>query len=153
MTEPSKAMRQVLWASVRGLKVTRTDLTAEGDAIVLNAGVAELAGFLAHEKVEVLNATTGARFSTMVAVSQRLPGMVEVSGPAAHFVSVGDRLVVSSWAWMKEKAAAKNQPRWLVVDERNQVVVIAPSAKAPGAAPVARALTPSRVRPKKVSAE
>lgn len=124
MTEPSKAMRQVLLASVQGLTLTLVDL-AGIDAIVLDAGVVASAGLLANEKVEVLNATTGARFSTMVAVSRKAPGAVELTGPAAHFGSPGDRLVVSAWAWLKEKAAGKSQPRWVRVDERNRVVPVA----------------------------
>lgn len=121
MAEPSKTMRQVLLASVQGLRVTRADLTG-ADAIVLDAGVVATAGLLPNEKVEVLNGSTGARFSTSLSVSQKAPGAVEICGPAAHFAGVGDQLAVAAFAWLKEKAAARHAPRVVKVDERNRVV-------------------------------
>lgn len=121
MAEPSKAMRQVLLASVQGLTVTRVDL-AGADAIVLDPGVVATAGLLPNEKVEVLNVATGARFSTALSVSQKAPGAVEITGPAAHFAGVGDQLALVAFAWVKEKAAARQVPRVVKVDERNRVV-------------------------------
>jgi aspartate 1-decarboxylase len=121
MADSPKAMRQVLWASVQGLTVTRVDGTG-ADGLVLDAGVVASAGLLAHEKVEVLNASTGARFATALSVRQKETGVVELTGPAAHFAAVGDRLVVVAFAWLKEKAAARHVPRVVKVDERNRVV-------------------------------
>ena len=121
MAEPSKTMRQVLLASVQGLTVTRADL-AGADAIALDPGVVATAGLLPNEKVEVLNASTGARFSTALAVSQKALGAVELTGPAAHFAGVGDRLAVVAFAWLREKAAARHAPRVVKVDERNRVL-------------------------------
>lgn len=146
MAEPSKALRQVLLASVQSLTVTRSERTG-ADSVVVDPGIVASAGLLANEKVDVLNVTTGARFSTALAVSQKAPGGVEVLGPAAHFAAVGDVLVLSAWAWMKEKSASRHQPRMVLVDARNRVV--APAAKAgstraaPSPEPIA---TPGKAR-------
>lgn len=142
MAEPSKTMRQVLLASVQGLTVTRADL-AGADAIVLDPGVVATVGLLENEKVEVLNASTGARFSTALAVSQKAPGAVEITGPAAHFAGVGDRLAVVAFAWLKEKAAARHVPRLVKVDERNRVV---PAATGSSEHPAAGAGGPRKAR-------
>lgn len=125
MAEPSKALRQVLVASIQGLTVTRLE-AAGADALVLDAGVVAAAGLLPHEKIEVLNLTSGARFATSLGISRRAPGGVEVAGPAVHFAAVGDVLVVSAWAWMREKAATRHTPRLVAVDARNRVARAAP---------------------------
>jgi aspartate 1-decarboxylase len=120
MAEPSKSLRQVLVASVRGLTVTQLEWSG-ADALVLDAGVVAAAGLLPFEKVEVMNLTSGARFATCLVVGRSAPGGVAVSGPAAHFAAAGDVLVVSAWAWMREKAASRHQPRVVSVDARNRV--------------------------------
>lgn len=130
MAEPSKALRQVLLASLQSLTVTAVE--PEGpDALVVDAGVVATAGLFPHEKVDVLNATSDARFSTALAVSQKAPGGVVVSGPGAHFAAVGDVLAASAWAFLKEKAAARHQPRVVRVDAKNRVVPAAPPAPPP----------------------
>jgi len=132
MAEPSKTLRQVLLASISPLTVTRVDPSG-ADGVTVDAGVLATAGLLAGEKVDLLNGTSGARLSTVVRVSQKAPGAVEVGGPAAHFVSVGDTVSLCAWGWMKEKAAARHVERIVQVDGKNKV--LAPRAIGSSEAP------------------
>ncbi|MFO0599493.1 MAG: aspartate 1-decarboxylase [Myxococcaceae bacterium] len=116
---PMKATRLVLLSELRGLTVTRTSLDG-ADAVCLDQQLLAAAGFVEHEKVDVLVLTTGTRFACRLLASPT-QGEVALTGPAAHLVREGDALSLSAFGWMKGKAAQKHVPSVVQALEGNVV--------------------------------
>jgi aspartate 1-decarboxylase len=116
-------LRHFLLGKIHRCVVTRADVSYVG-SVTLDPLLIEAAGFLEHEKVDIYNVTTGARFATYVIPGERGEGEVGVNGAAAHLVAVGDLLIVASYGWLNEAEIAGHRPRAVFVDERNQVVEI-----------------------------
>lgn len=130
MSESPKTQRQVLLGTIHHAAVTRSD--AEGpDSLRLSSALAEAAGFLPNEKIELYDGTSGARLSLRLVLGEDV-GALEVSGPAAQLVQAGDQVTLSVFGWMREKSAARHEPRVVRVDALNRVVEPPPAPeKAP----------------------
>lgn len=110
----------MLLAEVRGLVVTRLDFDAS-DALSLDAAIAEAAGLLANEKVDVLVHSNGSRLACRLVLAEQNSGEVGVTGAAAHFIKPGDSISLASFGWMKAKAAAKHEPVLVTVKGENEL--------------------------------
>lgn len=114
-----KASRLMLLGAVHRLVVTHVDF-AGLDGLVLDAALAEAAGFLAHEKVELHDVSSGTRLACQLRLAERDSGRVETCGAVALLIKPGAQVSLASYGWMKPKAAAKHQPRIVNVDEENR---------------------------------
>ncbi|MFT3714237.1 MAG: aspartate 1-decarboxylase [Archangium sp.] len=112
-----KALRLMLLCEVRGLVVTRLEFE-DTDGLALDARVFEAAGFVENEKVDVLVTSNGTRFSCRLRAS-KTEGELAVTGASAYLLKPGDTVALSSFGWMKEKAALKHEPATLVVGVDN----------------------------------
>lgn len=101
--------------------VTQTELEYEG-SLTLDPDLAESAGLLAGERVQVLNLNSGGRFETYVILGERGSGTVCLNGPAARLGTPGDRVIVLAYAWMSAEEARGFEPNIVLVDEKNRVV-------------------------------
>jgi aspartate 1-decarboxylase len=119
MPETSKTLRQMLLGKIHRAVVTRADLDSVG-SITLDGELAEAAGFLPHEKIDIYDVTNGARLSTYVTLAERGSGEVGLNGAAAHLVRPGDLVILASYGWMKEKSARRHRPRIIHVDQENR---------------------------------
>jgi aspartate 1-decarboxylase len=116
-------LRHFLLGKIHRCVVTRADISYVG-SVTLDPLLIEAAGFLEHEKVDIYNVTTGARFATYVIPGERGSGEVGVNGAAAHLVSVGHLLIIASYGWLDENEIPQHRTRAVFVDDRNQVVEI-----------------------------
>ena len=116
-----KSMRHMLLAEVHRLTVTRADIDGP-NGITLDRALGEAAGFVEFEKIEVTNASNGARFSAALAFGEPGSGTVAVDGAAAHLARLSDIITLSSYGWLKEKRAPKHQPVRVSVDSDNAVL-------------------------------
>ena len=101
----NKATRLMLLGVVHRVVVTAIDFDAT-DAVVLDAALAEAAGFLEHEKLELTSPTNGSRFATNLRFGAT--GELAVHGAGAHHVKPGDTVDLAAYGWMKAKAASKH---------------------------------------------
>jgi aspartate 1-decarboxylase len=100
---------------------TGADLDYNG-SITVDPVLLDAAGILAHEQVDVLDITNGARLTTYAIPSKkRGGGEITINGAAAHLVKKGDLLIICAYARMKEKEAKKHQPKVILVDAKNQI--------------------------------
>ena len=118
MTDATKAMRLMLLGAIERAVVTSIELEGP-DGLQLDASLAEAAGFFEHEKLDVLDVTTGNRFACQVRFAKPESGDVGFTGASAHLVKPGELVSLASFGWMKAKAAAKHQPRIVTVDDEN----------------------------------
>jgi aspartate 1-decarboxylase len=112
---------KMMKAKLHRAAVTEADLHYEG-SISIDLDLLEAAGILPFEQVDVLNITTGARFTTYAIKAPRGSKTFGINGAAARLAQIGDRIIVVSYAEM-DAAEAKNwTPAVLVFDENNQLV-------------------------------
>jgi aspartate 1-decarboxylase len=71
-------------------------------------------GMIPNEKVQVLNLQNGERFETYTIKGERGSGVIGLNGPAAHKGSVGDILVIVSYAMVAIDQAEAFEPKILL---------------------------------------
>jgi aspartate 1-decarboxylase len=107
-------------------RVTEADLHYEG-SISIDRALLDAAGFVTHERVDVYNINTGARFSTYVIEAPAGSGVIGLNGAAARLALVGDAVIIAAYAQMSEAEAKSFNPRVVLVDEGNHVVAASAS--------------------------
>jgi aspartate 1-decarboxylase len=106
--------------------VTEADLHYEG-SISIDRSLAQAAGFLLNERVDIYNIDTGARFSTYVIDAPAGSGMIGLNGAAARLAMPGDKVIIVAYAQMDEAEARIHQPRVVLVDTANKQIAKLPT--------------------------
>lgn len=114
-------LRTMLWAKLHRVTVTGSCLDYEG-SIAICPRLLEAAGILPHERVEVYNVTTGARFATYAILGAL--GEVLVNGAAARLAMPGDTLIVAAYAQLAPEELASHRPRVVLVGPGNAIAEV-----------------------------
>ncbi|WOH63983.1 aspartate 1-decarboxylase [Bradyrhizobium sp. BWA-3-5] len=101
--------------------VTEADLHYEG-SISIDRTLLDAAGFLVHERVEIYNIETGARFATYVIEAPNGSGTIGLNGAAARLAMIGDRVIIVAYASFDEAEAKFFSPRVVLVDPENRIL-------------------------------
>jgi aspartate 1-decarboxylase len=104
---------EVLKSKIHRVHVTEANLDYMG-SITIDEDYMDAANLIPNEKVHVLNLTNGERFETYTILGERGTGIIGINGPAAHKVTVGDIVVVVSYAMVEFEEARKMQPSVLL---------------------------------------
>ncbi len=113
-------MIEVLKSKLHCVKVTEANLNYMG-SITIDEDLMDAAGFIAGEKVQVMDNNNGERFETYVIKGERGSGCICLNGAAARKVQVGDVVIIISYAIMDFEEAKTFQPR-VVFPENNRIV-------------------------------
>ncbi len=128
-------MRRTMFKSkIHRATVTDADLDYPG-SVTVDPLLMAAADLLEHERVEIYDITNGERFATYVIPGEPGRGEMVLNGAAAHKVSVGDLVIVASYAEYEEDEARRHAPTVVLVDAANR---IAPPAARGASAPAAR---------------
>ena len=100
--------------------VTQADLNYEG-SITVDEALLEEANILPYEQVDVLNITSGARFTTYAITGKRGAGEICVNGAAARLVQKGDLVIICAFVQMEERKAKKHKPKIVLLGQGNRV--------------------------------
>ena len=111
---------EVLKSKIHRVKITEANLHYIG-SISIDEDLMDAANIIEHEKVQVLNIDNGERLATYVIKGTRGTGMICMNGPAARRVSVGDTVIVISYAIMDFEAAKKFKPSIIFPKEDNSL--------------------------------
>ncbi len=111
-------LRSFLRAKLHMATVTEANLFYEG-SISIDTELLEIAGILPYERVWISNMNNGERFDTYVIPAKKGSKMIGLNGPAAKKASVGDRIVIFSYGYIKEEEILKHEPKIIVLDEQN----------------------------------
>ena len=103
---------QVMKSKLHCVTVTQAELDYIG-SITIDEDLMDAANFIENEQVHILNKNNGARFITYIIKGQRGSGVICLNGPAAKLVSIGDVVIVISYAAMDFEAAKGFRP-WVV---------------------------------------
>ena len=106
-------------AKLHRATVTQADLEYEG-SIAIDRDLLDASSLLPHEQVDVLNITTGARFTTYVIEAPRGSRVVGVNGAAARLVQAGDKVIVVAYARLDAAEARAHQPTVVLCDDLNR---------------------------------
>src|SRR5258706_14232643 len=76
---------------------------------------------LPHEQVDVLNITTGARFTTYAIAAPRGSRVIGVNGAAARLVQTGDKVIIVAYCQMPAEEARNYAPTVVLLDDANLI--------------------------------
>ena len=111
----------MLKGKIHRATVTQAELNYVG-SITVDEALMEAAGIREYEKVAIVDVNNGARFETYVIAGQRGSGMICLNGAAARCVSVGDKIILMSYAQMTpEEVKNDYHPNVVFVDEQNHI--------------------------------
>ena len=113
-------LRTVLNGKIHRATVTGADLNYIG-SITIDETLLAAADMLPFERVQVVNITNGARLETYIIAGEAGSGTIQLNGAAAHLVSVGDLVIIMSYAQVPDAEARDWQPKVVLVDERNAI--------------------------------
>ncbi len=115
--------RTMVRAKIHRATVTAADLHYIG-SITIDSNLLEAADILPFERVQVVDVNNGNRFETYAIAGEAGSGTIQLNGAAAHLVSVGDLVIIMSYAQVEEPVPADWQPTVVLVDERNQITEV-----------------------------
>lgn len=107
-------------AKLHRATVTQADLDYEG-SIAIDADLLDASGILPHEQVDVLNITTGARFTTYAIVAPRGSKVIGVNGAAARLVQKHDKVIVVAYCQMEAEKARNYAPNVVLLGDGNAI--------------------------------
>jgi aspartate 1-decarboxylase len=107
-------------AKLHRATVTQADLEYEG-SIAIDKDLLEAAGIYPHEQVDVLNITTGSRFTTYAIEAPRGSRVVGVNGAAARLVQKGDKVIIVSYCQIDATEAGNYNPNVVLLDDHNEI--------------------------------
>ena len=107
-------------AKLHRATVTQADLEYEG-SIAIDRDWLEISGILPHEQVDVLNITTGARFTTYAIEAPRGSRVIGVNGAAARLVQKGDKVIVVAYGMLTAEEALSYAPTGVLLDDGNEI--------------------------------
>ncbi|HSQ22605.1 MAG TPA: aspartate 1-decarboxylase, partial [Coriobacteriia bacterium] len=97
-------IRRMLKSKIHRATLTDANVDYEG-SITIDAELMAAADIIEHEAVMVWDVTNGSRFETYAITGEPGSGVMCVNGAAAHLVSVGDLVIVATFADMADEAA------------------------------------------------
>lgn len=100
---------QVFKSKLHRVIVTEADLHYIG-SVTIDEDLMDAAGFIEHEKVQIVNVNNGERLETYIIKGKRGSGQICLNGPAARKVEVGDIIIIISYALMDFEAAKTFKP-------------------------------------------
>jgi aspartate 1-decarboxylase len=110
----------MLKAKLHRATVTQADLDYEG-SISIDRDLLELSGILPHEQVDVLNISTGARFTTYAIEAPPGSRVIGVNGAAARLVQAGDKVIVVAYCQIDAAEARNYHPTVVLMGDGNVV--------------------------------
>ena len=111
---------EVLKSKIHRVKITEANLHYIG-SITIDEDLMEAANIIENEKVQVLDIDNGERLETYVIRGTRGSGMICMNGPAARRISVGDIVIIISYARMDFEEAKKFKPTIIFPKEDNSL--------------------------------
>jgi aspartate 1-decarboxylase len=125
--------RTLLKSKIHRVATTQCELHYEGSCAI-DENLLDAANICENEQVHIWNINNGERFITYAIKGERGSGMISVNGSAARRASVGDLLIIASFAQVHEDQVPTHEPQLVFVDEKNQQVGLrhrVPSQAAP----------------------
>lgn len=115
---------EMLQGKIHRATVTQAELNYVG-SITIDEALLEASGIREYQKVQVVDIDNGSRLETYTIAGERNSGVICLNGAAARLVSVGDKVIIMSYAAYEADELANYAPKVVFVDENNGVKQIA----------------------------
>ena len=113
---------EVLKSKIHRVSITEANLNYVG-SITIDEELLEAANLIAGEKVQVVDINNGERLETYAIPGEAGSGVICLNGAAAHKASVGDIVIIISYASMDFEEAKSFEPNVIFPNtETNQLV-------------------------------
>ncbi len=103
--------------------VTHVELDYEGSCAI-DSQLMRAAGINEYEQIQIYNLTNGERFTTYAIQAEEGSRVVSVNGAAAHKASLGDRVIICTYAALEQDEIARFKPVLVYLNEENQIARI-----------------------------
>lgn len=114
-------MVEMLKGKIHRATVVQAELDYVG-SITVDPDLLDASGIFEYEKVQIVDINNGNRFETYTIAGERGSGMICLNGAAARCVSVGDKIILMSYAQMTpEEVKNGYAPKVVFVDEKNHI--------------------------------
>lgn len=110
----------MLKGKIHRATVTQAALEYVG-SITIDEDLMKAAGIREYEKVQIADVDNGSRFETYVIAGKSESGVICLNGAAARCVSVGDKVIIMSYASMTPEEADLHKPQVVFVDDNNHI--------------------------------
>src|SRR5210317_2497679 len=106
---------EVVKSKIHRVRVTGADLNYIG-SVTIDEDLMDAANIVQGEKVQIVNNDNGERLETYVIPGTRGSGEITLNGAAARKVSVGDTLILITYAFMDIEEARTFKPSLVFPD-------------------------------------
>ncbi len=112
---------EMLKGKIHRATVVQAELNYVG-SITVDQDLLDASGILEYEKVQIVDIDNGSRFETYTIAGEASSGMICLNGAAARCVSVGDKIIIMSYAQMTPEEVKRDyHPNVVFVDENNKI--------------------------------
>ena len=112
---------EMLKGKIHRATVVQAELNYVG-SITVDQDLLDASGILEYEKVQIVDIDNGSRIETYTIAGERGSGIICLNGAAARCVSVGDKIILMSYAQMTpEEVKNDYHPNVVFVDEQNHI--------------------------------
>ena len=112
---------QVVKSKIHRVKVTGADLNYIG-SITIDEDLMDASNIIQGERVQIVNNDNGERLETYAIPGPRNSGEITLNGAAARRVSVGDTLILITYAFMEFEIAKTFKPALVFPDEATNLL-------------------------------
>lgn len=112
---------QVVKSKIHRVKCTGAELNYIG-SITIDEDLMDAANIIQGEKVQIVNNDNGERLETYCIPGPRSSGEITLNGAAARKVSVGDTLILITYAFMDIEEAKVFKPSLVFPDEATNLL-------------------------------
>jgi aspartate 1-decarboxylase len=106
---------EVVKSKIHQVTITEANLHYVG-SVTIDEDLMDAANLIANEKVQVVNINNGERLETYVIKGERGSGQICLNGPAARRCSVGDVVIIMSYATIDFEEAKRFKPSIIFPD-------------------------------------
>lgn len=116
----SPMFRTLLKSKIHRVAVTHCELNYEGSCAI-DEDLLDAANIADNEQIHIWNINNGERFVTYAIRAERGSRIVSVNGSAARRASVGDLVIIASFAQVHEEQVVGFTPKLVFVDDSNRI--------------------------------
>ncbi len=102
-------------------RVTQVEIDYEGSCAI-DADLLRAAHIREYERIDVYNVSNGERFTTYAIRAEAGSGIISVNGAAAHKASVGDVVIICTYAQLDAAEAERHRPQLVYLNGRNRII-------------------------------
>ena len=112
--------RTLLKSKIHRAAVTHCELNYEGSCAI-DEDLLDAANIADNEQIHIWNINNGERFITYAIRAERGSRIISVNGSAARRASVGDLVIIASFAQVQEEQVLGFEPKLVFVDDSNRI--------------------------------